>query len=254
MFRINLLKWLFLILLSVGLSACMVMTEGPTKNVKASKINVQLGIGYYQQGKYDIANEKLIKALDQDPKSSQAHYAYAVLQNHFKKKEKTEFHFRKAIELNPENSEALSNFGAYLCNDGRMAESEEMFLRAVEDPLFKTPELAYTNAAVCLLKADSSQTQQAKEYYEKALAARSNFLPALINLAELVFDENNFEFSKLYLDRYHRLTRPTARSLWLLIRNELELENKSQAFELAKKLGNDFPGSAEYKSWIALEK
>ncbi len=66
----------------------MVVQEGGTKNEKASKINVQLGIGYYHRGNLESANEKLIKALDQDPKSSQAHHAYAVLQNRFQDKEK----------------------------------------------------------------------------------------------------------------------------------------------------------------------
>lgn len=236
------------------LAACTMVPVGEPANVKASKINVQLGVGYYQQGNLEMANEKLVKALNQDPKSSQAHYAYAVLQNRFLHKEKTEFHFRKAIELDPNNSEALSNFGAFLCNDERYEESLKMFMQAVENPLYRTPEVAYTNASVCLLKSDASQTEQAKEYLQRALAIRNNYRPALIQLAELTFDEGEHDMTALYLKRYHLVGEPTARSLWLDIRNELKLDNEPRAFGLAQQLKADFPESQEFKDWLELEK
>ncbi len=236
------------------LTACVTVNEGLSQDEKASKINVQLGIGYYRQNNLEMANEKLLKALDQDPKSSQAHFAYAVLQNRFLDKEKSEFHFRKAIELDPKNSEALNSFGAYLCNEGKIEESDRMFMQAVKNPLYKSPEVAYTNAAVCHLKAETPQLDKAREYLQRALAARNNYLPALINIAELSFKEKNYELTQLYLNRYHLVTQPTARSLWLDIRIALEQGNSSRAAELADKLRTDFADSTEYQSWLALEK
>lgn len=241
-------------LISAVLSACTMVPVGPSQDVKASKINVQLGVGYYQQGNLEMANEKLVKALRQDPDSSQAHYAYAVLQNRFLNKEKTEEHFRKAIELNPENSEALSNFGAFLCNDSRFEESEKMFLQAVKNPLYKSPEVAYTNAAVCLLKRDKLQTAKAKEYLQKALAVRNNYRPALVNMAEIIFDEKGYEMTRLYLERFHTVGVPTARSLWLDIRNSIEMNDRPRAMGLAEKLKTDFPESKQFQSWLALQK
>ena len=156
MHRINLLLPLLLLSLS-QLTSCVVVQENGSQQEKASKINVQLGIGYFHRGNMELANEKLIKALDQDPESSQAHHAYAVLQDRFQDKEKAEFHFRKAIKYDPLNSEALSNFGALLCSDGRVLEAEEMFLQALKNPVYRAPEVAYTSAAVCLLKEGDEQ-------------------------------------------------------------------------------------------------
>lgn len=249
MYRISLI-WLLL----ATLTACTMVPVGPSKGEKASKINVQLGIGYYQQGNLDLANEKLVKALDQDPKSSQAHYAYAVLQNRFQDKEKTEFHFRKAIELDSNNSEALGNFGAFLCNDNRIQEAEKMFLQAVKNPLYKSPEVAYSNAAVCVLKSDATQVQKAKDYFTKALGIRNNYAPALLSMAEIHFGENKYDITRLYLERFHLGSTPTARSLWLDIQNELETENNSRAYALAERLKNDFPKSQQYQSWLAIQK
>jgi type IV pilus assembly protein PilF len=248
MYRISLAGFVLLLL-----SACVIVQEGGTKNEKASKINVQLGIGYYHRGNLESANEKLVKALDQDPKSSQAHHAYAVLQNRFQDKEKTEFHFRKAIEFDSGNSEALSNFGAFLCSDGRYMEAEKMFLQAVENPLYRTPEVAYTSAAVCILKEGDTQRLKAKGYLKKALAIGSHYRPALINMAEIVFAEKDTELTRVYLDRYHLVGDATERSLWLSIQNELALGNTEKAIEYAETLKTNFPHSTEYENWQELQ-
>ncbi len=249
MFRISIIG-----ILSLLTMACVTVQSGPTQNEKASKINVQLGIGYYNQNNLEMANEKLVKALAQDPDSSQAHYAYAVLQNRFLDKEKTEFHFRRAIELDSKNSEALTNFGAFLCNEGRIKEAEKFFLKAVKNPVYKTPEIAYTNAAVCLLKLDPPERETATIYLQRALAIRNNYTPALINIAEISFDDGNYDLTNLYLERLHRIIQPTARSLWLKIRYELKNDNPERADVLAEQLKTDFADSTEYQSWLSLQR
>ncbi len=250
MLRISLILFAALLL-----NACAMVPVGETNMQKASKINVQLGIGYYQRNNLEQANVKLVKALRQDPNSSQAHHAYAVLQNRFLEKEKAEKHFRKAIELDPENSEALTNYGAFLCQDGRYLQAEKMFLQAVQNPLYKNPEVAYTNAAVCLrkLKDDKKHLPRVKKYLQKALGQKNNFPPALLNMAEVSLDEKNYDFARLYLDRYHLVSKPSARSLWLAIQNELAAGHTHKAAEFAKQLEQDFPDSAEYKKWQALD-
>jgi type IV pilus assembly protein PilF len=248
MLRINLLS-----LLLLTLSACVVVDDGPTQNEKASDINVQLGIGYYHQNNLELANEKLLKALDQNPRSSAAHHAFAVLQNRFRNKEKAEFHFEKAIEYDSKNSEALNNFGAFLCRDKRSEEAEKMFLQALENPLYKSPEVAYTNAATCL-RQNKKKPETVKQYLMKALGAGNNFRPALLMLAEISFEEKQHDLTTIYLKRYHLVGEPTARSLWLEIRNELELNNREQANKLAEKLKTEFADSPEYQSWLLLSK
>ena len=237
------------------LSACAMVPVGETNMQKASKINVQLGIGYYQRNNLEQANAKLVKALRQDPTSSQAHHAYAVLLNRLQEKEKAEQHFKKAIELDPENSEALTNYGSFLCRERKYLDAEKMFLQAVENPLYRTPEVAYTNAAVCLrkLEADDHAMKRIKKYLKKALAQKNNFPPALLNMAEVSIEEKNYDFARLYLERYHLVAPATPRSLWLSIENELAAGHPHKAAEFAQKLEQEFPDSAEYKKWQALE-
>jgi type IV pilus assembly protein PilF len=240
-----------LLLAASLLQACVAVNPGPTQDEKASAINVQLGIGYLQQNKLELASEKLTKALRQDPESAAAHNAYAILQERLKQNDKAEYHYKKATELDRNDSQAANNYGTFLCRNGRELESEKYFLRALKNPLYSTPEYAYTNAAVCLLKIQ--QVDRAKEYLRKALAEKSDFAPALLALGGLFFDQKDYESAKLYLDRYHLVAKPTARSLWLSIRSALAIDPHTDVTELAQRLGTDFPDSREYQLWKELQ-
>ena len=245
------IRFKLLLLLLPLLTACVTVGERVPDNIKASAINVQLGMGYMQQNNMELANEKLSKALRQDPDSATAHNAFGLLQERLLQKDKAEYHYERATELDPEDSAAANNYGRFLCRNEREAESEEYFLKALDNPLYKTPEFAYTNAALCLLKID--QRDRAKEYLAKALAARSNFSGALITAAKMNFDDKDYSNAKLYVDRYHRVAQPSSHSLWLAIRTELEMDSDRDVDELAEKLETKFPNSQEYKSWLKIK-
>lgn len=233
------------------LSACVTVDNKQTDGDAASNINVELGIGYLQQNNFELASEKLKRALEYNPKNVKANYTYAVLQDRLGQIELAEYHYRIATELDSKNSEAANNYGAFLCRNNREAESEKYFLNATENPLYKTPEYAYTNAAICLMKI--GQNEKAKDYLGKALEAKSDFAPALINMAKLGFASGNFEQTKLYIDRYHLVARASASSLWLAIRTALELNADVDVSELSQRLQQDFPDSREYQDWLKIQ-
>jgi type IV pilus assembly protein PilF len=241
-------KVIGLLLLAGLLQACVAANPGPTQDEKASAVNVQLGIGYLQQNKLELASEKLTKALRQDPKSASAHNAYAILQERLKQNDKAEYHYKRATELDRNDSQAANNYGTFLCRNGRELESEKYFLQAVNNPLYSTPEFAYTNAGVCLLKVD--RIDEAKEYLRKALEVKSDFAPALLAMGGLYYDEMDYRNAEIYLNRFHLVARPTARSLWLSIRAALALDPGTDVSELVQRLGTDFPDSREYRLWL----
>ena len=236
-----------LLLMTLLLQACVAVDPRPSQGEKASAVNVQLGIGYLQQNNLELANRKLTKALRQDPKSASAHNAYAILQDRLNQLELAEYHYKKATKLDRNDSQAANNYGTFLCKNGRERESEKYFLQALDNPLYNTPEYAYTNAAVCLLKVD--QVKSAREYLRKALAERSDFAPALLTMGGLLFDEMDYEGARLYLDRYHLVAKPGPKSLWLSIQTAWKLNPDVDVSELVQRLQTDFPNSREYQLW-----
>lgn len=233
------------------LAACVAVNPEKTRDEEASDVNTEMGVGYMEQDNFELASEKLLKALRQNPNSVKANYVYAILQDELDQKELAELHYRKATELDPKNSEAANNFGAFLCRNGRELESEQYFLKAVNNPLYRTPEFAYTNAGICLLKVN--QTEAGKDYLRKALTARSDFGPALLALADVLQKEGDFTGAKVYIDLYLLTNRVTARSLWLAITNTLELDIEGEVEELARRLETDFPDSPEYQEWKQIQ-
>ena len=240
-----------LLLLGLMQGCVTVDPKKPTDDEAASNVNVELGIGYLRQSNFELASEKLLKALQYNPDNVKANYTYAILQDRLGQKELAERHYEIATRLDPKNPEAANNYGAFLCRNNRERESEKYFLRALDNPLYKTPEFAYTNAAICLLKIN--ERDDAMEYLRKALTEKSDFAPALLTMSELLFSEGEHEQTKLYIDRYHLAAPASAKSLWLAIQNTLELDSAGDVAELAQRLESEFPDSQEYQDWLKIQ-
>ena len=121
-------------------------------------------------------------------------------------------------------------------------------MRALKNPLYKTPEFAYTNAAICLLKI--GENEQAKEYLRKAIAAKNDFGPALLSMADLLYGEGDHIQAKTYLDHYHLVVKPNPESLWLAIRNTLYINDQGDISELVARFEADYPDSRQYQEWL----
>ena len=140
-----------------------------TRAARLAQINLQLGIGYLQEGKTDIALDKLRRAVKADPDSPDAHLAVAVLYDRLGENEAAESHFRDALRLAPENASIATNFGNFLCRLDRVPEAEEQFRHAAENRGYETPEIAYTNAGLCMSRHGAPA--RAEEYLRQALSA-----------------------------------------------------------------------------------
>ena len=79
-----------------------VTKEDPkTQRQEAARVHTELGQKYLQQGKSEIALEKLNKALEFDPDYVDAHTVIAVLYESINDQAKAEEHYRRAVQLKP---------------------------------------------------------------------------------------------------------------------------------------------------------
>src|SRR3546814_13686515 len=62
-------------------------------------------------------------------------------------------YYARAAELAPEQGTALNNYGAWLCGNGRAAESLAWFDRALADPIYRQRASALANSGSFALKA-----------------------------------------------------------------------------------------------------
>ncbi len=230
------------------LSACQstpVQTDGgePQAASKVAELHTQLGISYLRQGKLEQANNRLQRALNADPNFSTAHNAMGLLQEQLKNPDKAEQHYRRAVSLNPGDSASQNNYGSFLCRQQRYEEGEARFIKVTENPLYDSPEIAYTNAGVCMKRAGDSE--KAEHYLRTALQINPKIPQALFAMCELSYDKARYLTARAYLQRYQELAPHTPQSLWLGVRVERELGDKNTASSYALLLKSNYPDSRE---------
>ena len=174
---------------------------------KAADYNSELGIRYLQQGRLKLADEKLRKSLAQNPNSAQSNHYFALLQERLRLTKQADTHFKKAIKVTPRDPELRNNYGSFLCKTGQAQASVTQFLSAISNPLYSTPERAYTNAGICLREAGSANDAQAEKYFLLALERRISFPSALLELSKLYGDQGNRAKSQEFMTRYRNVTQ-----------------------------------------------
>jgi len=236
------------VIVGVAVTGCATAPQQPVGTPsqaanKLAELHTQLGIGYLRDGKLDLAWKRLHRALEADPDYSAAHNAMALLYERMKETAKADEHFRRAVELDPVNSSAQNNYGSFLCSTGHPEEGEQRFLQAVKNPLYRSPQTAYANAGLCMLRA--GKRERAESYLRSALAIDARMPVALFSMAEISFDKHNALSARAYLQRYLETSPHTAATLWLGIRIERELGDKDTESSYALLLRSRFTGSPE---------
>jgi len=231
-------------------SGCVTTTEdgavvhdkGPDMQ-EASRLNSQLGIDYLRRGNVELALEKLERAAQQDPKNADAQLGLALVYDQRKDPEAAEKAYRKAISLDRDDPDIQNNFGIFLCRNGQRAEAERLFTAAANNPDYRTPEAALTNAGVCVLQ--SGDDVAAERYFRASLDHNRGFSEALIQMAAVSYQRKEYLQARAFLQRYEQVGRPTAASLLMASKTEAALGDQAAAARYAQRLRDEFPTAAE---------
>jgi len=234
-------------LAAMVLTACVTTTNidpaPPKEPEEAAEINTQLGAEYLRQGKLELAEEKLEKAIEQNPQLASAHLYLALTYDQLGDGAKAEKHYERALKLDPGTATTLNLYGAYLCRHDREQEADRYFEQAAKDKRYKTPEVALTNAGVCALRLPDQDV--AETYFRQALAANPKFEDALWHMSRLSFEKANYLQARAFLQRYAEVGTMSAAALWLGVRVERELGDADAANRYAARLQQEFPESEE---------
>lgn len=239
---------LTVLVLSLTLVACQspsTVNKPHSDRAKLSEINTELGGQYLRSREYQIAMDKLKKAIDLDPHNVDAHSTLGLLYNALGQHEQAEASFKQALRIEPNNSAALNNYGQFLCQRTRYEEGQKAIMKAVENPLYRNAENAYYNAGVCALSGH--QLEQADANFRKALELDPQMAPALLQMAELSLQQQHALQGRAYLQRYTALAQPNARSLWLGVQIERQLGDRDAEASYGLQLERNFPDSPQTK-------
>ena len=218
----------------------------PKDIITRAKLHTELASLYFQGGNLIIALEELTLAISINPDYAPAYALRGVVLYHIKEFASADSDFQKALSLNAKDPEINNNYGWYLCQTGKEKESIDYFLKAIRDPLYQTPEIAHLNAGACHIKL--GELDQAEEYLRRTLRFSPGDLQAQHHLAVIGYKRSNFDAARMYLmEVIKNMPEPTPEVLWLLLRVERKLGDKTAEDSLAARLRRKFPDSPEYQ-------
>lgn len=224
-------------------------TDGD-KSRDLARIYTEMGATYFKRGEYAQARERLEKALGAQPDYVPAHQVLAEVFNRLGRPKDAELHYQKALEMDGRNPTLWNNYAVFLCSNNREAESEHYFLKAVSDPDYSTPGLAYENLGMCMLRL--SDVVKAENYFKEALKHSPKLPNVLVRMTRLKYDKSEFINARAFFQRYMEIGPPTAAMLLLGVQIEQRLGDMATVLKLAETLTTQFPDSPEARRVSAL--
>ena len=239
-------------LLAVGLAAmmmnaCVSTTSGPPKPVvdteEAALQYYTLGARYFNNGQYEIARERLLHSLEFDPKSGITHSVLALTYQQLKIPRLAAQHFDLAVRYAPQNINVRNNYAVFLCDQRDFDEAIRQFERILKHPENDNPEIALTNAGVCV--AQEPDLVEAEKYFRRALAGKPNYGEALLQMALLKRQLGDALSARAFLQRYLGSNPASAPILYLAVQIENDIGNARSSTDYSNQLLREFPASAE---------
>ncbi len=254
--RIGRMRWMVAVLATVAIAACASKprvaspipdTPSPKPQLaEAAKYNVELGIAYMQRGDLERAQDKLNRALKEAPRDPSVHSALALLYERLGELDEADSEFRRAMRLAPRNPDVSNNYAVYLCRTHRVDEGVKRLLATAHDPLYSTPEAAYTNAAVCLHSVN--RDTEAEADLQRALELRPSFAEAVLQLSTLDAQHGKLRVALARIDRYFDTYSSTPDLLVLAIQIAHTLGDPAAQQRYEQRLRIDFPDSPQTRA------
>ena len=216
---------------------------------EARKAYVQLGIGYLQEGQNERAKVPLRSALELDSSAPDANAALALVFQGEGETELAEQHFRKAIANSSDDSRIFNNYGSFLYEQKRYQDAYEMFQKAAADPLYPERSRVFENIGLTALAL--GKQAEAQDSLNKALRLNPNQPRALLELAEISYDTQQYVPARGYYERFSQLSEQDARSLLLGLRLAKVFDDKDKAASFALQLRRLYPSTPEYQQYLS---
>jgi type IV pilus assembly protein PilF len=216
-----------------------------TNAEKAGELNKQLGTEYFKKGNLPLAKEKLERAEKYNPRDPEIHSVLAVLYDRLGLPDEVDKHFREAIRLAPKDPQIANNYGAFLCQHGRTDEGVKRFLESAVNPLYRTPEFAYSNAGVCLRAA--KRYDEAANSFARAIQIRPNYAEAVFQAADLELERGDVAKASALVDKYMGAFDATPDLLYVGVKAARKRGDRAVEDKYMRKLRVEYPGSPQFR-------
>jgi type IV pilus assembly protein PilF len=210
---------------------------------KRARIRVELALGYFQQGKTNIALDEIKLAIAADPTFSDAYSLRGLVYMALNDYAFAEESFNKALSLRQKDPNVLHNLGWLKCQQAVYGSALALFEQALADPAYMGRAKTLMAQGLCQVKA--GMLNEAEGSFLRSYEYDAGNPVTGYNLSRLLFQKSELSRAQFYIRRLNNTEFANAESLWLGIKVERKMGNLQAVEQLASQLDKRFSQSPE---------
>jgi type IV pilus assembly protein PilF len=246
-----------LVLLGIMLLLCGCVTEttnapfgGSRSDAQALRDYIQLATGYIEQGDMPNARRHLNNAATLDSNNSDVFALWGLVYSREGEPALADDSFRRALRINPKNSQARNNYAAFLFAEERYEDAYTQLEAVVEDTTYASRAQAFENLGLAALRLE--RADDAEYAFGRAVQLNDRQLRSSLELANLFVQKQDVLQARAYYRNYLTLLQlynigQTARGLWVGVQLENALGNAANVGQYCTQLEAGFSASPEYQ-------
>lgn len=228
-------------------SADIVTPSDESDARRRARIRLELAVGYFEQGKTEIALDEIKQVLAIDPSFADAYNMRGLIFMRLNDNRQAEDSFRRAVALNPRDADSQHNLGWLLCQQGRYPESQRAFDVVMASPLY--PGRAKTLMAQGVCQARAGQTAEAEQSLSRSYELDPANPVTGYNLATLLYRRGENQRAQFYIRNLNNSEFANAETLWLGIKVERRMNDMVALRQLGEQLRKRYGGSREARAY-----
>ena len=221
-----------------------IVTESDESDARRrARIRMELAVGYFEQGQTNVALDELKQVIASDPTFPDAYNLRGLIYMRLNDLRQAEESFRRAVVLNPRDSNAQHNFGWLLCQQGRFDEAQRAFDAAMSNNQYAEGAKTLMTKGLCQAKAGRAAEAERSRVRSYEMDAGNPITG--YNLANLLYKRGDLARAQFYIRRLNNSQLANAETLWLGIKIEHRLNDQVAVNQLAQSLRRRFGQSRE---------
>ncbi|CAA0082947.1 Lipopolysaccharide assembly protein B [BD1-7 clade bacterium] len=217
---------------------------------KEVEARVQIGLTYLNKGEPEKAIMQLKRALDVNPDSARVNEVLALAFENAQEYDVAKDHFKRMLSLDSSYTRGRANYGYYLMRRQDFKEAYKQLNLVIADIYYSRRAAAFQQLGYAAAKI-GKKDDEVEYFYTRALGLDESLTSAMIDLAQILYKNEVYAKSQIYLDRYREKVRPSsAEALLLGIKLARVFEDKHDEASYALALRNLYPRSKEYLEYI----
>lgn len=224
-------------------SAEVVTPSDEPEQRRRARIRLQLAASYFEEGKTEVALDELKQAIAADPTFPDAYNLRGLIYMRLNDTRQADDSFRRALALNSRDSNIHHNYGWLQCQQRRYQEAFRSFDLALANPTYG--ERSKTLMALGLCQARAGLNAEAERSLARSYELDAGNPITGYNLAQLLYQRAEYGRAQFYIRRLNNTELANAESLWLGIKVEQKMNDRTAMDQLADQLRKRFPQSKE---------